>query len=303
MQWWCAAQNVAWSWEWTAYPGVWLFMLAIALAWARARRARAWTADAGEPVHRENRRRRESAAFFTGWLLIWIVLDWPVGALGAGYLASVHMIQFLVLALVAPPLLIPGWPAAAEDGAPATGAQIRFFVRRQPLFERYREGGRVRATKRLVRWITHPVAALGVFTAIIIATHLPVTTDRLMPVQSGAFAIDMAWLAGGLLFWWPLIRSSRQWFTRPLKIAYLFALMVLMTAPGAMITFSDLPIYATYELAPPIPGITPLEDQRIAGIGMRLGGSLVCWIAISILFLRWARSEERLLRRELEPHA
>ena len=31
MQWWCSAQGVAWSWEWRAYPGVWLFVLCIAL--------------------------------------------------------------------------------------------------------------------------------------------------------------------------------------------------------------------------------------------------------------------------------
>jgi cytochrome c oxidase assembly factor CtaG len=81
-------------------------------------------------------------------------------------------------------------------------------------------------------------------------------------------------------------------------MAYLFASMVVMTAPGAMITFSDLPIYATFELAPPIPGISPIDDQRIAGIGMRLGGALVAWIAITVLFIRWTRAEERLLREE-----
>jgi cytochrome c oxidase assembly factor CtaG len=59
-----------------------------------------------------------------------------------------------------------------------------------------------------------------------------------------------------------------------------------------------VPIYATYELAPPIPGVSPLDDQRIAGIGMRFGGSLVIWIAISVLFFRWSRDEEKSLNEE-----
>jgi putative membrane protein len=132
------------------------------------------------------------------------------------------------------------------------------------------------------------------------ATHLPVITDRLMPTQWGAFLIDMLWLTAGTFYWWPIIQPvpERPRFTRPVKIAYLFASMVVMTAPGAMITFSDMPIYATYELAPPIPGISPIDDQRIAGIGMRFGGSLVAWVAISILFFRWSRDEDRSLRAE-----
>ena len=43
-------------------------------------------------------------------LLIWAALDWPIGALGAGYLASVHTLSYILLSLVAPPCLILGVP-------------------------------------------------------------------------------------------------------------------------------------------------------------------------------------------------
>jgi putative membrane protein len=160
-------------------------------------------------------------------------------------------------------------------------------------------GARVRA-RRVLELASHPLAALIFFTAVLMATHLPVVTDRLMPTQWGAFLIDFVWLLAGVLYWWPVLQPAphREWLTRPVKIAYLFAAMVAMTAPGAMITFSDMPIYATYELAPPIPGVSAIDDQRIAGIGMRFGGSLVLWIAISILFFRWSRDEERRLGEE-----
>jgi cytochrome c oxidase assembly factor CtaG len=65
-----------------------------------------------------------------------------------------------------------------------------------------------------------------------------------------------------------------------------------------MITFSDLPIYATFELAPPIPGITAINDQRLAGLNMRVGAAIATWLAISILFVRWNRDEERQMREE-----
>jgi putative membrane protein len=271
MQWWCAAQNVAWTWTWRAYPGVWLFVFAIAMAYVAIRRRAAAAGIAAE--------RRRTVSFLTGLLLLWVALDWPVGALGAGYLASLHMLQFLVLAMIAPPLLLWGLDPRALAGA-VPGARVR--------------------ARRVLELASHPLAALIFFTAVLMATHLPVVTDRLMPTQWGAFLIDFVWLLAGVLYWWPVLQPAphREWLTRPVKIAYLFAAMVAMTAPGAMITFSDMPIYATYELAPPIPGVSAIDDQRIAGIGMRFGGSLVLWIAISILFFRWSRDEERRLGEE-----
>lgn len=269
MQWWCAAQNVAWTWTWRAYPGVWLFIASIGLGFfALTRHA----AAAGQPISRKRK-----ASFLGGLLLLWIALDWPVGALGAGYLASVHMAQFLVLAMIAPPLLLWGMDVRA----------LRTIHLPEPI-------------ARILSAATHPLAALILFTAVLMATHLPVVTDRLMPTQWGAFLIDFVWLGSGMLYWWPVLQTTphRAWLTRPVKMAYLFAAMVAMTAPGAMITFSDMPIYATFELAPPIPGVSPINDQRIAGIGMRFGGSLVIWIAISVLFFRWSRAEERALGRE-----
>jgi putative membrane protein len=267
MQWWCAAIGIPWTWTWRPYPGVWLFILAIAAVHVVImRRVRA----RGHEVSRGR-----AASFWTGLLLLWIALDWPVGALGAGYLASLHMLQFILIGIAAPPLLLHGWPSPGTMTRSRTGW-----------------------THGVWRGLTHPLSALGLFTVTVIATHLPRITDLLMPRQLGSFAIDVLWLGTGLLYWWPLMKESRPWFTAPVKIVYLFANMVFMTAPGAMITFSDLPIYATYELAPPIPGFSPIEDQRLAGVGMRFGASAVVFAAISLLFLRWNRAEVKLMKEE-----
>src|SRR5690349_2405613 len=105
MQWWCAATGAAWEWRWVPYPGVWAFLLLIAGGYAamvRSLRAR------GAQVPR-----RKLVLFGAGVLALWIALDWPVGKLGAGYLASVHMGQFLLIAVLTPPLLLNGIPEAA----------------------------------------------------------------------------------------------------------------------------------------------------------------------------------------------
>ena len=46
--------------------------------------------------------------FLFGLLLVWAALDWPIGTLGGGYLASMHSVQWLMLSQVAPPFLILG---------------------------------------------------------------------------------------------------------------------------------------------------------------------------------------------------
>jgi cytochrome c oxidase assembly factor CtaG len=271
IQWWCAAQTGAWSWTWTAYPGVWLAVVALAATGhVLYRRARAAGAAA-------RAMRRHRLSFLAGTLLVWCALDWPVGALGAGYFAYVHMIQFLVLALAAPPLLLLG---IAREGLP-----------------RPRHDG---VAARIARFIGHPLCALLVFEAIVVGTHLPVATDGLMTTQLGSFAVDFLWLAGGLLYWSPIVGPFRRPELGPvLRMGYLFANMVFMTAPGALITFSEYPIYGLYELAPRIGGFPALEDQRLAGLLMKVVGGAITWIAISIIFYRWHREENQLLDREL----
>ena len=51
-------------------------------------------------------------------------------------------------------------------------------------------------------------------------------------------------------------------------------------------------MYATYELAPPIPGISKRQDQQLAGLMMKLGGAVVLWTGITALFFQWYRREE-----------
>jgi putative membrane protein len=263
MNWWCAAQGIPWSWTWRPYPGVWLFIAIVAIAY--------WTVGGGRAVEP-----RKRVWFWVGLALLWGSLDWPLGALGAGYLASIHMVQFVLIALIVPPLLLSGVP-------PET-------------YERLQGGPAGRAA---VRVLTHPLMALLLFALVVVVTHWPTVVDGLMATQAGSFALDMAWLAAGVGFWWPVVAPvpSRARFRYPAKVAYLVLTTVVMTAPYIFLTFADLPFYATYELAPPVSGLGARVDQRIAGLVMRIGGGAVLWVAAGIIFYRWYRSETPPARR------
>jgi len=128
---------------------------------------------------------------------------------------------------------------------------------------------------------------------MVMVTHWPGLVDDLMVSQLGSMGLDLTWVLGGLLFWWPVVSPvpHRPRFHPALRIAYLIASTVLMTLPYLFLTFADTPFYATYELAPPVGGLSSGEDQRIAGLIMRLGGGAILWTAAGLLFRQWYRSE------------
>lgn len=259
MIWWCSARGLPWDGSWQAYPGVWLFtILVAALFWHFRRRpgvAFWW----------------RHAALLTGVILLWLTLDWPVGVLGAGYLVSVHSAQFLMLAMVVPPLLF-----VAVDRA-----RMASFLERHPLL------------RRLFETTTKPLFAIVAFAVTMVFTHLPGVVDALMASQLGAFALDLAWFGAGLLFWWPVIVRvpERPHFPPLMQMLYLF----FGTQPHLYIAMwllsADFPAYATYELAPRVSELSAITDQQIAGAVMLGFGATYVLGAITLLFFRWTASQ------------
>jgi putative membrane protein len=257
VQWWCSAQGVPWSWQWRPYPGVWLFVLLLAAAYLWLRRR----ADARRVVRPERWRR---AAGWSGLGLVWLALDWPLGALGAGYLSSVHSTQFLLLTFLASPLLLLGLGPVSEATSPPPRARI-FRV----------------------------LGAALLFNVVVIATHMPRVVDTLMPTQAGAFAIDAAWLGSALLFWQPVLHN--RWPIHPLaRMGYIFWGTLAHTGIGVWLLLAKLPVYRLYELAPPMPGLDPRSDQQLAGGIMELVGMIIIFGAVSLVALGWMQRENRL---------
>lgn len=263
MQWWCFAQQQPWTWTWRPLLGVWVGVVLLVLAYRRLVRR----PSADPESDRTTRWRR--LAFGLGVFLLWASLDWPLGPLGAGYLASVHMIQFLAVGLAAPALLLLSLPPKAYDG----------------LLTRPR-------TLSMLEEVTSPVSAFFIFNIVMTVTHWPGVVDSLMPTQLGSFLLDAAWFAGGLIFWWPVIAPvpHRPGFHPLGKIAYLALNAFLIRPPFAMMIFSEHPIYSIYELAPP-PGGDALNDQQFGGAIMKIGTAWIMFVGVVVVFKRWVHSE------------
>src|SRR5690606_260322 len=215
---------------------------------------------------------RKVAFYVSGVLVYWAATDWPLGTLGAGYLASAHMFQFVLYTMCAAPLLMLGTPEW----------MARRVLERLGLY-------------RVARWASRPLIAGIGFNLMLLATHAPATVDTFRSSQVGSFVLDAAWLLGGLLLWTPIISPlpelrGRNYFT---KMVYLFlAAQVIPMIPGGFLTFADFPLYSTYELAPRvIDSFDSGDDQSMAGVLMKLGGLPVVWGTMLGLMIKWARTE------------
>ncbi len=227
-------------------------------------------------------KRSQMVLFTLGVLTVYAATGSPLHGLAESYLLSAHMLQHLLLALIAAPLLlagVPGWLWQA--------------ILRTP------------GAMPVARVITRPVIAFAVFNASLLLFHLPPTIDLQLRVHGFHFFVHFALAASGLLMWWPMLSPLKELprLTEPLQIAYLFLQSLLPAIMASFITFSESASYSFYENAPRIWNLTAVDDQQIAGGLMKLMGTIILWSYMTVIFFRWyARveaEEKEPNRREL----
>lgn len=266
MNWWCTASRAPWDWSWQAYPGVWLLWGGLLAAYLLAVRRRART-NGPDPTQR-----RRTVWFVLGIAVLWGITDWPIGLLGAGYLASAHMLMFMLTTQVAAALLLLGTP---EWMARRILARLRLV--------------------RVVRALSKPVVAAITFNVVLLGTQAPVVLDNFRSNTFGSWALDMVWLLAGMILWLPLVSplTELRMASYPGRMAYLFlAAGGLPLIPGGFLTFADFPLYSTYELAPRVwAGFSAVDDQQLAGAIMKVGSLPVVWPVIFALFVKWGLAQ------------
>jgi len=206
-----------------------------------------------------------------GVLTIYAAAGSPLHNLADQYLASAHMLQHVLLMLVAAPLLLAGIPAWVW----------------QALL-------RVRGVLPVARVLTHWLMALAVFNAVMLLVHLPSAVE--LQLQEWWFHLfaHTSLLLAGLVMWWPVLSTVPELprLAYPLQMGYLFLQSLVPAVMASFITFSDRVVYQAYAEAPRIWGISPLADQQIAGGIMKLLGTIILWSFITVAFFKWYEREE-----------
>ena len=264
-----AADAVIESWSIQLWPTVGLVLLAIIYlrGWLKLRR---------QVPHRFDGWRL--ASFLGGVGTVFLALDSPLDTF-SNLLLQVHMIQHLMLMMIAPPLLLLGNPFL-----PLLTGLPRPFVR-----EVIRPFLLWNTCKRLGRWLTNPKVTWILFVVMTLGWHAPPLYELTLRSPTWHIVEHACFLGSSTLFWWPVILPwpSRPQWPEWATIPYLLLADVQNTVLSAFLTFSDRVVYPTYGLVPQFPGMNPLSDQHAAGAIMWVPGSIFYLIPAGFLAMRF----------------
>jgi len=231
-------------------------------------------------LHRQSPERFSAerlVSYLAGLAAPFIALASPLDAFG-NLLLMAHMVQHLLLIVVAPPLILMGQPILPL----LRGLPPRLFKEGLGPFLSWHW------LQRMARRLTHPVVCWLAMAAAIVFWHIPRWYDLGLGSSSWHGVEHACFFYGAMLFWSPVIGlwPNRLQWSRWLMIPYLIAADVVNTALSAWLVFSTHVVYRTYEIAPRIGGMSALDDQSPAGAIMRVPGSIAFLIPAFILTLQ-----------------
>jgi putative membrane protein len=213
-----------------------------------------------------------------------VALVSPVHAVGEQYF-SVHMVQHLLLSLVAAPLLLLSnsmpvllWALPRRDRA-TLGRLVG-----QP--------GPLRST---LRWFTQPVIAWTLFVATQWLWHQPVGYQWALEYRWAHYFEHITFFVTAVLFWWPVIGSPPlpSPLNYPARLGYTFLAWLPNSLLGAGISLSRAPLYPDYVTSAHLNGTDAAFDQQLAGLIMWVPGDILFVTILLLLFVAFMQSEER----------
>ena len=230
--------------------------------------AAAWYLTA---ARRDRVERRRVWTFGLGIALVAGALNSPLETLAKEYLLLIHLLQNVMIADWAPPLIILGLTPAMRTALVRRGGEKLSFLAR-------------------------PKVALPLWLLTWYAIHLASFYDFALR-NAWALNVEHAVLLGaGLLFWWPVLVREQGALSTPGSIAYLAIGFVASAFLGLALMFSTSPLYDYYEGVPRIWGLSPVRDQNLGGLLMNVEQTIVFLGAIVYFVLRLLREEEEAQR-------
>ena len=208
--------------------------------------------------------RARTAAFAAGLVLAAAVLVTPVATVALHYLLAAHLFQNVALAEWVPLLLVLGVSPALAAGL---------------------------ARGRLARWATHPLVALPAWLVTYAVWHVPAVYDAALRDHALLALEHVSYVAAGILLWWPVFQDEPHDLSSARRAAYVAAAFLLASPVGLLLTFLPEPIYAFYEEAPRLWGLSGLADQQIAGVIMSVSEAVVFFAVFAFFVLRFLADE------------
>jgi cytochrome c oxidase assembly factor CtaG len=259
--------------SWSFNPLVTVGLLATAIAYLQARR-RLVAGGVAWPA-------RRTAYFLSGIGALALALLSPVEAYDT-VLFSVHVVQHMLLTMVAAPLLALGAPITLALRV-ARGSTRRRMVRvlhSPPL-----------------RVAGHPLVAWVLFTLTLYGLYFSPLFDLTLRQPLVHDLVHLHFIAVGLLFWWPLVGldPSRWRLPHIARLLFVFLMVPFHAFLGVAIMNSGRVLAPALESFQRSWGPTPLADQQAGGAILWGAGDLIALTAVLGILISWASYEEKVV--------
>jgi putative membrane protein len=258
---------------WRLEPAVLVGVAGTAIGWLiLSRRVAARHPGHAHPAWR-------SAAFLGGLAILAVALTSPIEAY-EGELFSVHMLQHMLLELVAAPLLLLGAPAtlALRAASPSVRGRLLALLH-----------------SRVVAVLSFPLLAWLLFAAVNWGWHFSQLYNQALETPWLHDIQHLTFLGAALLFWWPVVGAdpSRWRLPHPVRLFYLFLAMPQNSFLGIALMSAPTALYPHYLTNLRNWGPTPIVDQNVGGMLMWVGGDVVFLLAMGLVVAAWVRTEDR----------
>lgn len=252
--------NDLWT-AWNIEPSILIPFLVIAAIYLKGMLNVWQRAGAGHGIGRWR-----STSFGCALLAIIVAFVSPIDALSE-VLFSVHMVQHMILILIVAPLLVMSDFHLAFLWA-LPGAWVKVLIPRLNQNQTLSKAWKV---------LSNPVFAWLSFSVALWAWHAPAFYEAALNNKVFHIFEHAVFLTTALLFWWVLLKPIGQKYLHyGMAIPYLFTTVLQSGILGALMSFTSRPWYPTYTTLVTPWGLTPLQDQQIAGLTM--------WIPVGMVF-------------------
>ena len=234
------------------------------------------------PARTKVERRLRGVSFYAGLAMLVIALNSPLDALSER-LFWAHMVQHVLLLVVAPPLIVLARPWIAVWRSLPLSA-------RRSLARALSHGERTRWVRRLSRTLGSPLPSFVLFAGVLVAWHIPALFDATLR-SSALHALEHTTFFGSALLFWKQVIHSPPLHARlgvVQRVWYLIGAMVVSWALAVVLALAPEPLYGFYAHQASRPGgISALADQQIAAGIMWVPGSITFVIVIFAYLHRW----------------
>jgi putative membrane protein len=230
--------------------------------------------------------RWRTVLFVTAIATLFIALISPLDAL-SNSLFSAHMVQHLLLILIAAPLLVVSRPLSP-------------LLRGLPQRWRNAFGSLMQIPFAQLIWarLTGAIVVLLIHLVALLMWHVPglysaaINHHWIHILEHASFFITAA------LYWWVLYNADHFGG----RIFSVFIVMMASGLLGALMTFASVPWYPDHAPYVAAWGLTPLEDQQLAGLFMWIPAGTLYVAIMALLLGTWLSGiERRMDEREGRP--